>query len=240
MPGLRFVVCAVAGLTTAGLLSTRLVTAQAGQLTTPDVDPPSVAKSLEALDVLLGRYLATLQTSASTVPPAGRAVATRARSTLTNLRELSKKWPAQSPLDYRVNLDRTVRRLQLTLEGPDQAPAPETLEALAEDLEAKLEHCLKSGGKLGGSVTVRVRTVRLGQEVANWQIFYLPRLLDTAGGVTADRFPQLSSPTQERIVPGRYVMWSTDPTSGRVGAKTVVKIGEGRQDLMIDLTVPGP
>lgn len=239
MPGLRFVVCAVAGLTTAGLLSARLVTAQAGQLTTPDVDPPSVAKSLEALDVLVARYVATLPTSNPNISPPGGAVAARARTALATLRELSKKWPAQSPLDYRVNLDRTVRQLQLTLEGADQARASEALESLAEDLEAKLEHCLKSGGKLGGSVTVRVRTVRLGQEVANWQIFYLPRLLDTAGGVTADRFPQLSSPTQERIVPGRYVMWSTDPASGRVSAKTIVKIGEGRQDLTIDLTVPG-
>jgi hypothetical protein len=225
------------------LLMTRLATAQVTTgtppaLLTPAAEPPPVTKSLEALDTLLNQFLETLPSTSPTISSPSRPVATRAQEAVARLRELSKKWPAQSPLDYRTNLDHLVRNLQSMLESRDRSKITAVLQGLAEDLEAKLEHCVKSGGRLGGSVTVRVRTVRGGQEVSNWQVFYLPRVLETLGRATADRFPQLSSPTNERLVPGRYVMWSGDPVSGRLSEKAVIKVGEGRQDLTIDLAVP--
>ena len=112
------------------------------------------------------------------------------------------------------------------------------LEALADDLEIKLEHCKASGGKLGGSVAVSVRTVQGDQESRNWEVFYLPKVLDAAGTTAADRFPALSSPTQETLVPGRYVMWVRESGGSRTGERVVVKVGEGRKDLQVDLPVP--
>ena len=112
------------------------------------------------------------------------------------------------------------------------------MDAVAEDLEVKLEHCTKSGGRLGGSVVVRVRTLQGGTESRSWQVFYMPRVFEAASNATPDLFPQLSSPTEETLVPGRYVMWVRDPATDRLGERTVVKVGEGRKELLLDLPVP--
>jgi hypothetical protein len=113
-----------------------------------------------------------------------------------------------------------------------------TTDSVAEDLEVKLEHCNRSGGKLGGSVIVRVRTVKGSDEIASWQVFYMPRVFEAAPNASPDLFPQLSSPTEDTLVPGRYVMWARDPVSSRVGERTVVKVGEGKKELVLDLPVP--
>jgi len=112
------------------------------------------------------------------------------------------------------------------------------LQSLAEDLEIKLEHCTMSGGRLGGSVIVRVRTLQGGEERKSWQVFYMPRIFEAAGNASPDLFPQLSSPTEETLVPGRYVMWVRDPATARVGERTVVKVGDGKKELLLDLPVP--
>jgi hypothetical protein len=39
-------------------------------------------------------------------------------------------------------------------------------------------------------------------------------------------------------VPGRYVMWVRDPATSRLGERTVVKVGEGKKELILDLPVP--
>jgi hypothetical protein len=33
-------------------------------------------------------------------------------------------------------------------------------------------------------------------------------------------------------------MWARDPVSSRVGERTVVKVGEGKKELVLDLPVP--
>lgn len=190
---------------------------------------PSVRDSLDALNTLVARV--------PNAPAGVNIAASRLRRALDQLRRLAVNWPAESPADYRANLDRSVRLLDRALTASAPGPLAAILDAIADDLEVKLEHCTNSGGKLGGSVTVTVRTVRAGQEVRNWQVFYLPKVFDLVGGVAPDRFPRLSSPTLEQLVPGRYVMWARDP-DGRTGEKTIVKVGEGRSDLQLDLLVP--
>lgn len=193
-------------------------------------DAPEVSVSLRALDAALAR--------AAEARPS-RAAHQRASAALTGLLKLSTRWPASSPQDYRVSLAGHVRSLDRAIEAKDRARLDTTLQSLAEDLEAKLEHCLASGGRLGGSVIVRVRTLQGGQEAGSWQVFYMPKVFEVSPTASPDLFPQLSSPTDERLVPGRYLMWLRNPGTGAVGERTVVKIGEGRQELMIDLPVPG-
>ena len=192
------------------------------------MNAPSVRQSLEALNALVQRV--------PNSSPGVNFATFRLRLALDQLRRLAADWPAQSPADYRINMDRNVRLLERAL-AASPAQLQSILEAIADDLEVKLEHCKNSGGKLGGSVSVTVRTVQGNREVRNWQVFYVPKVLDVIGGVTPDRFPRLSSPTLETLVPGRYVMWARD-SDGRTAEKTVVKVGEGRKDLQLDLLVP--
>ena len=191
---------------------------------------PAVTASLQSLDALLAKA------APSTGP--GRAAQKRAAAALAQLRSLSAAWPAQSPEDYRLNLAADVTALSAAVARGDQQILQQSLEAVAGDLEAKLEHCQKSGGKLGGSVLVRVRTVQSGQEAGKWQVFYMPRIFEVSPNAVPDLFPQLSSPTEEIIVPGRYLMWVRNPATSKVGERTVVKVGEGRKELVVDLPVP--
>lgn len=190
---------------------------------------PPLATSLTRLGALL-----------ATVPASPDSLAFaqfRVKTTLTRLQQLSANWPAESPADYRANLDASTNAFERALAAGTQAQLTAFLAALADDLEVKLEHCTRSGGKLGGSVVVSVRTVDGDHESRNWQVFYVPKVFEAAGGITPDRFPALSSPTRETLVPGRYVMWVRD-SNNRTSEKVTVKVGEGRKDLPLDLTVP--
>jgi len=194
------------------------------------VESPQVKVSLETLAGLLSR-----------IPPASPALRTaqrRAAAALQQLQTLSSNWPAESPEDYRDNLSGDVKALDAAIAAGNVDALASMTQAVAEDLEIKLEHCNRSGGKLGGSVTVRVRTVKGGDEITSWQVFYMPRVFEAAPNASPDLFPQLSSPTEDTLVPGRYVMWARDPVSTRVGERTVVKVGEGRKELVLDLPVP--
>lgn len=195
----------------------------------PNAAPP-LRQSLQSLGLLL--------TQVPTAPPPLSLAVSRAQATLRELQALAQRWPAESPADYRANLDRHVRLFGQALAANDSTRLTAFLDALADDLEDKLEHCRNSGGKLGGSVLVSARTVQGAQEVRNLQVFYLPRVLEAAGVSAADRFPQLSSPTHETLVPGRYVMWVSEAGGGRTGERVIVKVGEGRKDLVLDLPVP--
>jgi hypothetical protein len=191
---------------------------------------PQVKASLTTLATVLGR-----------VPPASAPVQTaqrRATRALAGLQALSAKWPAESPDDYRDNLAGYIAALEAALKIGNAETLAATVDAVAEDLEVKLEHCTLSGGRLGGSVVVRVRTVQGGAESRSWQVFYMPRVFEAASNATPDLFPQLSSPTEETLVPGRYVMWVRDPVTARLGERTVVKVGEGKKELLLDLPVP--
>ena len=191
---------------------------------------PQVRASLRTLAGVLER-----------IPPASAPVRTaqrRANAALSQLQALSAQVAG-----------RIARRLPRQPcgrhRGPRERPEPgnvdslaAALQSLAEDLEIKLEHCTMSGGRLGGSVVVRVRTLQGGEERKSWQVFYMPRVFEAAGNASPDLFPQLSSPTEETLVPGRYVMWVRDPATARVGERTVVKVGEGKKELLLDLPVP--
>ena len=185
--------------------------------------------------------LNTLVTTLARVPPASAPLRTaqqRANAALSQLVALSAKWPANSPDDYRDNLAEHVTALEEALRAGEIERLTATVQAVAEDLEIKLDHCTKSGGTLGGSVIVRVRTVEGSEERKSWQVFYMPRIFEAATSASPDLFPQLSSPTEESLVPGRYVMWVRDPTTARLGERTVVRVGEGRKELLLDLPVP--
>ena len=202
--------------------------------TVPRARAPAPAPEVKVSLRTLARALALIR------PPnnAIRLPLRRATAALSRLQALSDSWPANSPDDYRDNLAADVSALRGALAKGDLQAMTATIQALADDLDAKLEHCTRSGGKLGGSVVVHVRTLRGSEEVKNWQVLYMPRIFEAATNASPDLFPQISSPTEETIVPGRYVMWVRDPATTRVGERTIVKVGEGRKELTLDLPVP--
>jgi ankyrin repeat protein len=159
------------------------------------------------------------------------------KASLSTLAAVLARVP-HSPDDYRDNLAGDVSALEAALKVGDVEGLAATLQSVAEDLEVKLEHCTKSGGKLGGSVVVHVRTLQGSEETRSWQVFYMPKVFEAATNASPNLFPQLSSPTEETLVPGRYVMWARDPATARLGERTVVNVGEGRKELLLDLPVP--
>jgi hypothetical protein len=199
---------------------------QATQPTAPE--PPPIGDTLRGLDAILAKLA---------IPDTKTATLKRAQAAVAELLKLSAKWPPQSPVEYRANLVANLRALEAAAARNWDVLAP-TLESLAEDLEAKLDHCKASGGRLGGTILVRVRTLVGGAEAKAWNVKYLPKALELSQTATADRFPQLSSPTEEPLVPGRYVIWAEDSTGTRRGDRVVVRVGDGRKELMVDLPVP--
>lgn len=193
-------------------------------------EAPAIATSLQSLAATLAR----VPTSNATLRRLQRSTS----ATVDRLLKLSASWPAQSPADYRASVATLVTQLDGVLARGDPKLLADALQALNEDLDAKLEHCVQSGGALGGSVAVSVRTLRTGTELTSWQVFYIPRMLEASSTASPDLFPQLSSPTRDTLVPGRYVMWVRNPATARVGERTVVKIGEGRKEMAVDLPVP--
>ncbi len=162
----------------------------------------------------------------------------RANTALSQLLALSAKWPANSPDDYRDNLAGHVSALDDAVKAGDAARLAATLQSVADDLEIKLDHCTRSGGTLGGSVVVRVRTLQGSEERKSWQVFYIPKVFEAAANTSPDLFPRLSSPTDTALVPGRYVMWVRDPVTARTGERTLVRVGGGVKELLLDLPVP--
>ena len=88
-----------------------------------------------------------------------------------------------------MNLSGDVAAIEAALRAGDVETLAATLQSVADDLEIKLEHCTRSGGKLGGSVTVRVRTVQGSAEIKSWQVFYMPRVFEVAANASPDLFP---------------------------------------------------
>ena len=161
---------------------------------------PQVKASLRTLAGVLER-----------IPPASapvRAAQRRANAALSQLQALSAKWPAESPDDYRDNLAGDIAALESALRLGNVDNLAAALQSLAEDLEIKLEHCTMSGGRLGGSVVVRVRTLQGGEERKSWQVFYMPR--DLRSG--RQRQPRLVSAVEQ-------------PDRGNAGSRQIRDVG---------------
>ena len=107
-----------------------------------------------------------------------------------------------------------VRSLQQLAELMTTDRRSEVMDDVAEELEAKVEHCRRLGIDMGGSVLLDVNTRRGPQTVGNWQVLYLLKVYEHVKGAAPTVFPSLSSPTQSALEPGRYWLWARDPVDG--------------------------
>lgn len=200
---------------------------------------PPIPESLQRMADVLGTGDGPIPERFATWPQDLRLARARAAHALGGLLGLSRGWPPTTPAPYRRQLATMADAVEEAAGDPTNTRFGLIIEPLADDLDTKLAHCVANGGRLGGLVTVRVRTVRGRREQRDWQVMTLPRIFDGAPSAVARPFPELSSPTSEQLVPGRYLLWARDPVHGRVSDRLVVVVG-GRPSLTVDLPVPAP
>ena len=69
-------------------------------------------------------------------------------------------------------------------------------------------------------------------------MFYLSKIFEFFKDARPEVFPAFSSPSAESIPPGRYVIWARDPKTKREGPRTVIKVGEGKREMRVDVPIP--
>ena len=138
--------------------------------------------------------------------------------------------PAQVSKEY-------VRSLQQLAELMTSDRRSEVMDDVAEELEAKVEHCRRLGIDMGGSVLLQVNTRRGPETIGNWQVLYLLKVYEHVKGAAPTVFPSLSTPTEVALEPGRYWLWARDPSTGRTSERALVRV-LGRTQLQVDLPIP--
>ena len=169
--------------------------------------------------------------------PDARRIAVAA---LSDVNFMIRGWTPRSevPAEYSTSLQMPLQLLDLALKSTEEGHAFSALQAAADDLHIKAEHCRKSGAGLGGMVTVVIRTRHGDREQRNLQVLYMPKLMEVVKDAQPEQFPKLSSPTSHALPPGRYLMWTREPQSNMMGARTIVRIGDGNKTAAWDLPVP--
>jgi len=142
------------------------------------------------------------------------------------------------PPEYSASLHLPLKLLDFAIESEQEGPAFSALQAAADDLHIKAEHCRKSGVGLGEMVTVVIRTRSGEREQRNLQVLYMPKLMEVVKEGRPNQFPQFSSPTRHILPPGRYLMWTREPQSNMVGARTMVRVGDGSK--IAEWNLPAP
>lgn len=193
--------------------------------------PPTARETLFSLRDRLQRIAQKLR-----APDAQAMVA----AALSDMNFMIRGWTPGSkvPVEYSANLQMSLRLLELALKSEEEGHAFSALQAAADDLHIKAEHCRKSGVGLGGMVTVVIRTRSGDREQRNLQVLYMPKLMEMVKDAQPDQFPKFSSPTSHVLPPGRYLMWTREPQSNMLGARTIVRIGDGNKAAEWDLPVP--
>ncbi len=144
----------------------------------------------------------------------------------------------QIPAEYVASLRLSLLSLGKAVRSPEEGPAFSVLQGVADDLHIKADHSRRSGIGLEGMVTVVVRTRSGEREQRNLQVLYLPKLIAVEKDTHPDSFPKFSSPTSHSLQPGRYIMWTREPSSNMTSRRTIVKVGEGNSTVEWDLPSP--
>lgn len=197
----------------------------------PSLIPPAARETLFNLRDHLQRIPQKLSA------PDARQIAA---SALADVNFMIRGWTPGSkvPAEYSTSLRMSLQLLDLALKSEEEGHAFSALQAAADDLHIKAEHCRKSGVGLGGMVVVVVRTRSGDREQRNLQVLYMPRLMEVVKDTQPDQFPKLSSPTSHILPPGRYLMWTREPQSNMLGARTIVRIGDGSKTAEWNLPAP--
>jgi hypothetical protein len=188
--------------------------------------PAAVSAQVGTAD--LNAVLGDLDLAVRSLPAAGAQPRLRAAVDWLATRAQASD-PSTISREYLQSLQRAADLIRLQ-------PAASALADVADELEAKVEHCRRLGIGMGGSVEVSVSTRQGGVAVGSWQVFYLLKIYEHVKGASATTFPRLSTPTEARLDPGRYWLWARDAATGRTSPRALVRIA-GQPRLQVDLPV---
>jgi hypothetical protein len=177
------------------------------------------------LDLAIGQ----LRLAARALPPV--AALPRIQSAVTWLSERARTTdPAQVTPTYVKSLQQLAELMRIDRRA-------DVMDDVADELDAKVEHCRRLGIGMGGTVLLDVSTRRGPQSIGDWQVFYLLKVYEHVKGATPAVFPSLSTPTRSTLEPGRYWLWARDPSTGRTSERALVRV-VGRTELQVDLPIP--
>jgi hypothetical protein len=149
---------------------------------------------------------------------------------------------AQSdPLAFRQSLAYDVAVARAAAADGDAARLDKVLRAINDDVEEKAEHCRLSPSGMATSVRVSIKTLSDGKESPNWEVLYMPKIMEFASDAAAAamQFRVFSSPAVEDLAPGRYVVWARRPgPNGIESARTTIRVGGGGAALEQEIAVP--
>jgi hypothetical protein len=148
------------------------------------------------------------------------------------LENRAQTWNPQKPgegLPLLASLGRILQALR--------APSP-ALDAIADNLAIKVEHCRQTG--LVAPQHVAVVTKRNGlDEVKGLSVLYLEKFFQNDPSAKPQEFRGISSPAVDDLVPGRYIIWAKETTAaGRTGPRKEVRIGAGVPKDPIEVLAP--
>jgi hypothetical protein len=201
----------------------RFAVAIALVLTLPDFASAQVSRA----DV--NRALGQLRIAVRALPPVAALPRIEAAVTwLSDRAEASN--PAEVSREYLHSLQQLAELMRT-----DRRSA--VMDDVADELEAKVEHCRRLGIGMGGSVLLNVNTRRGPTTVGDWQVLYLLKVYEHVKGAAPTVFPSLSTPTRTALEPGRYWLWARDPSTGRTSERALVRV-IGATELHVDLPIP--
>jgi hypothetical protein len=145
------------------------------------------------------------------------------------------------PLAFRQSFAYDVAVARAAKADGDRERLVAVLRTINDDVVEKADHCALSPSGMASPVRVSIRTVFDGKESPNWEILYMPKIMEfaTDGAAAAMPFRIFSSPAVDDLAPGRYVVWARRPgPNGVESARTTIRVGGGVASLAQDIAVP--
>jgi hypothetical protein len=145
------------------------------------------------------------------------------------------------PLAFRQSFAYDVAVARAAAADGDANRVLTVLRAINDDIVEKADHCALSATGMASPVRVSIRTVSDGKESPNWEVLYMPKIMEFAvdGSGAAMPFRVFSSPAVDDLAPGRYVVWARRPgANGVESPRTTIRVGGGAAALNQDIAVP--
>ena len=156
---------------------------------------------------------------------------------------LRGRWQNAStdPITFRQSFAYDVAVARAAAADGDVNRVVNVLRAINDDVVEKADHCALSPSGMATPVRVSIRTVSDGKESSNWEVLYMPKIMEFAADPSGAAMPfrVFSSPAIDDLAPGRYVVWARRPgTNGVESARTTIRVGGGAAALNQDIAVP--
>ena len=115
-------------------------------------------------------------------------------------------------------------------------PSKEVIEDVTSELEAKVDHCRAVGIGMGGTVILKINTLRAGKPVPNLRVQAMLKIFERLENAAPRNSARVSSPAEMTLEPGRYWLWAVDEATG-AKSERVLHAVTGQKELLVDLTI---